>query len=385
MKYTHVAILIHWLTAIAIIGLLAAGKFMADLDETNPLRFSLTQSHKTFGILVLGLSVLRLVWRLTHKAPPHPVHAPEWEKLAASASHLFFYALIFIMPLSGWAMVSVSPLNIDTLLFNKINVPHLPLVEWLGLADAAAQQIWEHRLHKVHESASTVLIVLLLVHMGAALKHHFIDKDDVLNRMTPRWREQGFLALVAALVLVVGASVFALNRGSASAAGPMVAQSSQVSLRAMVSGDDVEIKFGSVNITANLDLDDLDNSRLKSTVDTSTATSSDNLQVEGSLPDADWFDVANYPQATFVADSFTAGQGLNTLDVTGQLTVKNSTVPISFVLSIEPATDTQASKASTQFEVDRFDLELGLDSQADETWVGRSVIVFVEFELSTGG
>lgn len=383
MKYTHVAILIHWLSALCIIGLLAVGKFMVGLDDTDPLRFTLTQSHKTFGILVLVLSVLRILWRVTHKAPPHPAGAPGWEKFAASASHFIFYALIFIMPLSGWAMVSVSPLNIDTLLFNRIEFPHLPLNDWLGLADTTAQQLWEHRFHEVHHIASTVLIVLLLLHIGAALKHHFIAKDDVLNRMTPRWREPGFLSLVAVLVLAIGASVFALNRDSGSSAGGLVAQSSRVSLQAMVMGGSTGIEFGTVNVMANLNLDNPASSTLEATIDTETATS-DSLQVQGSLPDADWFDVANHPQASFVADTFAAGQETSSLDITGQLTVKGNTIPVSFTLTIEPATDTEPSKASTQFEVDRFELNLGKSSQPDEDWVKAAVIVLVEFELSAG-
>ena len=105
MTYTHVAVFIHWVTALIIIGLVAVGKFMTGLDETDALRFTLTQTHKTFGILVLLLSIVRVMWRLSHRAPPHPEQAPAWEKWAASCSHLAFYVLILLLPLSGWAMV----------------------------------------------------------------------------------------------------------------------------------------------------------------------------------------------------------------------------------------------------------------------------------------
>lgn len=385
MKYSNVAIFIHWLTALAIIGLLAVGKFMVDLGDTDPLRFTLTQSHKTFGILVLALSFLRILWRLTHKAPPHPAGSPGWEKFAANVSHFVFYLLLFILPLSGWAMVSVSPLNIDTLLFDRINLPHLPLNEWLGLANTSAQQLWEHRFHEVHHVAGNVLAVLLLIHIGAALKHHFIDKDDVLHHMTPRWSDERFWNLIGALLLVIGASFYALNHnpGSSDSATALVAQSSRVSLQAMVSGAETNIEFSTAEVMADLDLNSPANSTLQASVDTGTL-SSDNSQVEGSLPDADWFDVASYPQATFTANSFAAGQEVNTLDVTGELTVKDTTVPVSFTLVVDQATDAVPAKASTQFEVDRFELKLGEASQPDDTWVGGSVIVFVEFELSAG-
>ncbi len=384
MPYTHVAIFIHWVTAILIMGLLAVGKFMTGLDETDSLRFDLTQTHKTFGILVLLLSLLRVFWRLTHRAPPHPAHAPTWEKLAANLSHLAFYTLIFVLPLSGWAMVSVSSLNIDTLLFNAIQWPHLPIAEALGLSDSDAKKVWEHRFHSAHHYASSVLIALLLVHIGAALKHHLVDKDDVLRRMMPRWSEPRFLALLAVVGLGIAAAAVAINLPGKANKAALVAQNSEITLLANISSEDIEIRFGQSNVVATIDFANPNANSLNATVDTSSATS-DNLQVQGSLPEPDWFDNLQYPEATFVANSFSAGQQPNTLDVTGQLTIKDVTIDVAFVLLITPGKEAAPDLASTEFAVDRFALNLGTESQPNEDYVNSTVLIRVKFELSNDG
>ncbi|MCL4168217.1 UNVERIFIED_CONTAM: hypothetical protein GTU68_040317, partial [Idotea baltica] len=166
--------------ALLIVGMLIVGKFMVQLDETNVLRFTLTQWHKTFGVLILLLAVFRLVWSLTHRSPPHPAGAPKWEAIAASLSHVVLYALLFIAPITGWMLVSVSPLNIDTLLFNLIPWPHLP---WL--TDLVDKTSAEARFAQFHEIATGALIALLILHVSAALKHHIIDKDTVMSGMLP--------------------------------------------------------------------------------------------------------------------------------------------------------------------------------------------------------
>jgi len=181
-RYDGVAIALHWLTAFAIVGLLAVGLIMTDLPKRSALQFSLFQLHKSVGVTVLGLTLLRLAWRLTHRPPDLPDEMPGWEKLAAHAGHLGLYALMLGLPLSGWAMVSASPLNIPTVLYGVIPWPHLPILSTLVNKKPVAEA-----LEDLHSAAAWTLIVLLVLHIGAALRHHFILKDDVLRRMSPRF------------------------------------------------------------------------------------------------------------------------------------------------------------------------------------------------------
>jgi len=176
LNYSRIAISLHWMMAILIIGQIIGGVVMHNMDPTS-LKFSLYQWHKSFGILILGLSLLRLVWRLTHKAPALPKDMKPFEVLAAKFTHVAFYALMIGIPLSGWAMVSASETGIDTVLFKLIPWPEMP-----GIADS---EVLETRLKDLHEILAKATIVLIVLHVGAALKHHFVNRDTVLSRMLP--------------------------------------------------------------------------------------------------------------------------------------------------------------------------------------------------------
>ena len=179
-RYGTVAMTLHWLIALGIIGMLILGKYMTDLADNDPARFDLIQLHKSFGITILGLSVLRVVWRLVNRVPPLPAHMPTWERWAANLSHFLLYFLILAIPLTGWAMVSASPLGIPTIWFGTFQIPHLP-----GLQGFTDQRGVEGTFKGAHELLGNLMIALLLLHVGAALKHHFYDRDDVLVRMLP--------------------------------------------------------------------------------------------------------------------------------------------------------------------------------------------------------
>ena len=180
VRYGTVAMTLHWLIAIAIITLLVVGKYMEGLPNSDPNKFALYQLHKSSGLTVLGLSVLRLVWRLASAVPAMPASMPVWQRWGAHASHLAFYVLIIAIPLSGWATASTSSSGIPTLWFGLFEVPHLP-----GLPGGEAREDAHELLEEMHELLGNLMILLLIVHVGAALKHHFWDGDTVLRRMLP--------------------------------------------------------------------------------------------------------------------------------------------------------------------------------------------------------
>jgi len=179
-RYTKTAIILHWMIALMIIGLIAAGIIMTRLEPYSSLQITLYQLHKSFGIMVLLLSLLRLLWRLSHKPPALPAHMKPWERFAATSTHVFFYLIMIGMPLLGWAMVSASPTNIPTKLFFTIPWPHLPILPRLENKKEVAE-LFEF----LHKNIGKATILLIALHMGAALKHHFKDKDDVLRQMIP--------------------------------------------------------------------------------------------------------------------------------------------------------------------------------------------------------
>jgi cytochrome b561 len=178
--YGWPAIAFHWTMAVLIVFMLALGIYMHEQPLTDPATFQLYQLHKSIGFVVLALAALRILWRFANPAPKLPDGMKSWEKAAAHLGHAGLYALMFALPLSGWLMVSASPWGIPTVVFNVLPVPHLPVPGFLGSKEEA-----EALLKSVHALAAYFLIALLVVHIAAALKHHFINRDATLRRMSP--------------------------------------------------------------------------------------------------------------------------------------------------------------------------------------------------------
>ena len=179
-RYSAVAILLHWASALGVLVLIGLGLTMTHAVLAPLRQFQLYQWHKSVGITVLVLTALRALWRLTHRPPPHPAGMPARERRAAAAAHHLLYLLLVGLPLTGWAVVSLSPFNIPTVLYGLVPWPHLPLAD-LVPDPAAAEGI----LKRVHALGAWFLSALLVVHVAAALRHHLLLRDDVLRRMLP--------------------------------------------------------------------------------------------------------------------------------------------------------------------------------------------------------
>ncbi|MES1201348.1 MAG: YceI family protein [Pseudomonadota bacterium] len=191
-RYTAVAILLHWAIAFAIVGQIALGWWMGDA-MSDPARraqaFAAIQLHKSIGLTILALSLIRLGWRLSHRAPPLPEHMPAWERLVARASHWLFYAIIILYPMTGWLYVSTGwsafdnhAFDVPTYYFGLFHVPHL---FGLNHASDATRSALAHTMFFTHEKLAWLTIAVLVLHVAAALKHHFVNRDEVLAHMVP--------------------------------------------------------------------------------------------------------------------------------------------------------------------------------------------------------
>lgn len=170
-RYNTTAIALHWLVALLVFAAFPLGMYMHDLP-LSPTKLQLYSYHKWLGITVLLLAVLRVVWRITHTPPALPDNLPRWQQIASHATHQFLYVLIFVVPISGWLMSSAKG-------FKTVWFGVLPLPDLVGKDKALGEM-----LSNVHESFNYLLLALVLLHIAAALKHHFIDKDGVLLRMS---------------------------------------------------------------------------------------------------------------------------------------------------------------------------------------------------------
>ena len=170
-RYSTGAIFFHWGIAALVIAnyiLIKATDFV-DKDA----RGALMAPHKAIGITVLTLTVLRILWRVTHPRPGMTALKP-WEAGLAKTVHALFYILLITVPLSGWMMASGNPAGVSW--FGLFNIPGLPVPD-----TRAAGGVF----HEVHEIAGKMMFVLILLHVAGALKHHFYDRIPVLRKMWP--------------------------------------------------------------------------------------------------------------------------------------------------------------------------------------------------------
>jgi cytochrome b561 len=174
-RYGAIAILFHWSMALLVIGLAALGLYMVTLPDAGftTKKVTLVLYHKEFGVLALVLLATRLVWRVTQILPRLVEHLPDWQKIAARFAHLSFYALLFALPVTGCLMSSAAGIPVS--FFDLFMLPD-----------------FVHRDHDlfqryiaIHKWLGYVLILLIFVHAGAALRHHFAFKDDTLGKMLP--------------------------------------------------------------------------------------------------------------------------------------------------------------------------------------------------------
>ena len=182
LRYGAVAMSLHWLIAAMIVFMLGLGLFMTSLDETDERTFPLFQLHKSIGLTILILSLVRLAWRLTNPIPALPPGMGASERFAARGVHVLFYVLMIAIPLMGWATVSSAPLAVPTMWFGLFEWPHIPFLADLPRAE---KRMVEAPLATAHAVLALSMLGLVVLHAAAALKHQFRDKDDVLKRMLP--------------------------------------------------------------------------------------------------------------------------------------------------------------------------------------------------------
>lgn len=353
-RYSTIAVILHWVIAVMILGQIAGGLFMHRLPNSSPIKFDMYQVHKSFGITILLLTIFRLGWRLLNKPPALPETMPGWEKLAARSTHWLFYALLFLTPFAGWAMVSASPLEIPTVYFGVIEWPHLPFFD--GAADRVAI---EDTLKDRHEFLAFSILGLLALHVGAALKHHFINRDDVLVGMAPLNVAQiaGTIILLAGIFTAGGIywsapknftppigspsveaasetmAVIELTRAglqeieaienageptASAVAGEAQPQqvnrassqwtvdkaASHLAFVGRENSGSFEGAFSSFDAAITFDPENLDAAVINVTVSTASASTGDQLR-DANLPGNEWFDVKDHPTATFKSSTLT--------------------------------------------------------------------------------
>ena len=184
--YAAGAIVLHWLIAALILTNIGLAWYFGTLK--GPAEVAPLALHKSIGITVLLLTLVRIAWRLVNRPPPLPPTLAPWERWGARISHALFYVIMLGMPLSGWAMVSASPLIRvhPTVLYGVIPWPAVPY----GHLDSDALHGLRKLFGNTHSLLAWVAYFTIAIHVAAALKHMIIDQDDVMGRMIPFLRRR---------------------------------------------------------------------------------------------------------------------------------------------------------------------------------------------------
>jgi cytochrome b561 len=169
-RYTRVAIVLHWVIAALVLGQIAFGWYLREVPRGTPARTVYVNVHKSTGLTIALLIVLRLGWRLAHKAPPLPPTVPAWQRGAARASHIALYACMLVMPAAGYLASNFSKFGVN--LFNAVLLP-----PW-GVDDRRLYAVF----NTTHVVTSYVFVALIAVHVLAALRHLYLG-DGVFARM----------------------------------------------------------------------------------------------------------------------------------------------------------------------------------------------------------
>lgn len=177
-RYNRPAVILHWVSALCIFALFVIGPIMKRAPIDLLWKFELYQLHKSIGVVVFALTAVRLARRICYAVPDYEATLAIWERRAARLVHWLFYALLIIIPFSGWAVVSTAALKVPTLIFGIFQLPHVPFL--VDRADVLRNlTLWLHSL------LGLALFGLVVLHVTAALRHHFVLKDSILFRMLP--------------------------------------------------------------------------------------------------------------------------------------------------------------------------------------------------------
>ena len=391
--YSTGAVALHWLTAAAFAFQIGLGWRMD--GPRGPETFAVFQLHKSVGITILLLTLMRIAWRLTHRAPPYPASMRPLDIALARVVHAAFYLLLLGLPLSGWLIVSSSKVAVPTFLYGTIPWPHVPGVATLSAAHKATVNDLAARTHVV--LVWTALAAILL-HVAGALKHQLLERGDYLARMTLLPRR--LLTAAGLLIVLAFIGLFAFGRtvhlapiaiaqrqhapspvpvlprapvaapaprpaptprapvqpvAGQAAPAPVAAEpslwtvrkaESELRFHTAWSQGPVDGGFGSWQAEIHFDPAALARSTVHVTIDMASVTAADSDQ-QSALPESDWFAVATHPTATWTSTTIRhLGGDRYRADGTLSLRGVSRPLPLSFTLQIEKDIATMHGAAS---------------------------------------
>ncbi len=365
-SYNAAAKLLHWLIAGGIVVQFVLAKLAENADEDGAKfrELVLLANHKSVGITILALMILRLAWRL-YRPPPAPVAMPRWQRTASAISHWSFYALLIVMPLSGWLMSSAS--NISVSWFNLFQLPDF----------VAPDEGLEELFEEIHETLAKVLFALALIHVLAVAKHTFVDRDGVLRRMTSAIGVIAFFIVIVAGVLALTPASRAED-GSSLPAWRIDYAKSHIRFTAEQAGANFDGEWREWQADLRFDTDLLEASAFEVAVAVSGVATLDRERDE-TLMDPEFFDADNFPLVHYRASEF-ARAANGSFAAKGLIEVKGRTIPVDLAFTVQR--DGERVMLDGKTTLDRLAMRIGTGEWEDTTWIGQFVDVIVHVEAT---
>ncbi|EAU41374.1 hypothetical protein FP2506_01365 [Fulvimarina pelagi HTCC2506] len=434
-RYSRGAVFLHWTIAALILVNIAGGLMMTSDILPSAVEFPVFQFHKTIGLLVLALTVARIIWRAINPPPAHAPTVPLRERLAANAVHLTFYALMLIVPLLGWLVVSVSDAQVPTYLFmfEALPWPSLPIRE--AVTEATRESL-SAIAEFGHKWLALSFLGLLVLHIGGALKHTIVDRLPSFSRigfgygLMPQASRSGssltalagFVAILAIGLLIGRAEAV---RGTEPGSGKAVEASGEASgddTQAVASTDEkaeggtvageaagaefggwaidrsesalgFETEFSGAAIMGeigdwNADIifapDALGDARARIVIRTASITVANSF-VSPQLQGSDGFASDEYGEANLVLTEFNASEdGGSTFTATGELTLKETSAPVTVPFTFEPQADGTA-RVKGSATLDRTVYGIGVKNDPTGTELSKEVTVRFDLVASRAG
>lgn len=396
-RWGAVTKLLHWLVVLLVIAQFALASAAEDLP-LGMAKLALLARHKSVGLTILALALLRLAWRAGQPVPDLPQSMPRWQRGLAHGTHHLLYALLLAMPLSGWLMSSAK--NFPVSWFGLVQLPDL-----IGASEAAYDF-----LHEAHEVMAGLLFATALLHLAGALKHHFVDRDDVLKRMLPFVRALVLLCLPAATLLAGAAPAAQAATPAAAPARPAATATSareagaagaaqRAPLRYSLdpARSSLEFRFtqaGAVTrgrfarFTTRLDWPArgappaATGAALEVDIEVGSLDTADRDR-DGTLRGADLFAVERFPRARFTATSFAPGPAAGSWLARGTLRIRDQeralALPLTLAFASRDGRRVATLRGTTTLR--RLDYGVGQGEWRSTEWVGDEVVVEWNLEL----
>lgn len=386
-EFTLIAKVLHWAVAGMIVLQFVLAKLAERAEESDSAlrELALLANHKSVGITILALAIMRLIWRKKNAPPALPISVPSWQTTASQISHWSLYVLIIALPITGWLMSSASAYSVSW--FNLVQLPDF----------VPPNPELKETFEAIHETLAKILFMIASVHILAAIKHAVIDKDGVLRRITSTASLGIFVAIIGVGIVTLGRAGTSTSNATPPSTSTETENPAEIArIESSLPAWDIDYSTSFIRFIGDqagaafvgewqtfdaklhFSTDALADSNFDVTIHTADVETEDDDR-DATLAEPEWFDVSHFPEAYYRAALFRE-DGSSGFVATGHVTIKGITTPVNLKFTVEEIGNQRVLIGTTNLQ--RLELGIGTGEWEDTAWVSNDVIVNVHIEAS---